>query len=64
MDAACVLLAVDIDERLVFVALAEGLATGPGRLSAGKEGAGCRTSVYISRRIFDRPIMADGWSAL
>lgn len=43
--------------------LAEGVPPWPGKTREGVEGAGKRSSVYMSSRIFDRPTMAEGWSA-
>lgn len=47
----------------VLSVLAEGVLIGPDGLRGGIEGAGKRSSVYISSRIFDSPTMAAGWSA-
>lgn len=48
---------------VVLSVLAEGVLRGPDGMRGGIEGAGRRSSVYISRRIFERPTMAAGWSA-
>ena len=47
----------------VLSVLAEGVVRGPGVTRGGIEGAGNRSSVYISSRMLERPTMAAGWSA-
>jgi hypothetical protein len=47
----------------VLSMLAEGVPAWPGKTRDGIEGAGKISSVYMSSRIFDRPTMAEGWSA-
>lgn len=47
----------------VFSVLADGVVSGRDGMRGGIEGAGKRSSVYISSKIFERPTMAAGWSA-
>ena len=47
----------------VLSMLAEGVPAWPGKTREGVEGGGKISSVYMSSRMFDRPTMAEGWSA-
>jgi len=42
---------------------ADGVDAGFGRTRAGRAGGGRRSSVKMSKRISERPMMAAGWSA-
>jgi hypothetical protein len=39
---------------------AEGVLRGPGRTSCGMEGGGRRSSVYMSKSMLERPMIAPG----
>ena len=43
--------------------LADGVLREPDGMRGGIEGAGKRSSVYMSSKIFERPTMAVGWLA-
>lgn len=54
---------VTVDVVDVLAVEAEGVVRGLGTTSLGIEGGGRRSSVYMSSSMFDRPIIAAGWSA-